>query len=287
MNTSTDQTFANLPVASIDADPDQPRKRFDKAALNELAASISSVGLLEPVIVRPVGERFVLIAGERRWRAAAIAGLEAIPSIIRDVHGAEAFELSMIENVVRADMNPIEEAAGYSRLVDAGMTVETIAARLGKTEQSIRFAMNLLRLDGPISDLVATGQLGTWDAWHIARLSIEGQHRVIRAMRDGELTKAGSVHRFALAVYEQESSVAMFGEADVETRSQERIASTRDVKAELERAVKALEAAAKLAATADSSEELAELVKRAGRLSTKVAADLKTSTARQLAATFE
>ena len=234
-------------------------------------------------MVRPTGETFTIIAGERRWRAAREAGWTAIASIVRDVDEAAAFELSMIENVVRADMNAIEEAAGYQKLVDGGMTVETIAARLGKTAQDVRFRVALLKLDAPIRDLVAAGQLGTWDAWHIARLTIEGQHRVIRAMRNGELKTTGAVHRFALAVYEQEAAVPMFGEAEVEVLPAARVAATRDLVTELSKTLAALERADALVGQAEVSDEATALLAAIRVRTTKLAAKVATTSARTLA----
>lgn len=285
--TTTD--LRHLELAAIAPDPGQPRKRFDRAQLDELATSIATVGLLEPIIVRPTGETYTIIAGERRWRAAGIAGLATIPAIVRhDLEPAAAFELSMIENIVRADMNPIEEAAGYRQLVDSGMTVDTIAARLGKTAQDVRFRMKLLELDRPIADLVAAGQLGVWDAWHIARLTIEGQHRVIRAMNAGELNAHGALHRLALAIFAQEAEVPMFGEVEVEATPAALAKTSRDLVAELARARTALERATALvagAAMTAETRELAAATKRAAvRLAASVDAAQGRAQARQLAA---
>lgn len=220
---------AALAIDSIEANPDQPRKRFEAGALDELAASIAAHGVLEPILVRPAGERYRIIAGERRWRAAKLAGLRRIPAIVRSgLTDAQAFELSMIENVIRADMDPVEEAAGYQTLIDAGLDVKAISQRLGKNVTAIRCRLDLLRLARPIRKLVADGQLDTQRAWHIARLSHEGQYQVMRAMSEGAVKTPAELGRLVSAIEERERQPTMF-EASVVEEGAERHRARREL----------------------------------------------------------
>lgn len=204
------QTTQTLPVSEIHPNPDQPRKHFDAVALDELATSLRTYGLIEPIIVRPDATGFEIIAGERRWRAAQLAGLVELPVIVRVENDADAFELSMIENVVRADMNPIEEAVGYQRLVDSGLDVATIASRIGKAQSTITNRIKLLKLADPLQALVASGQLDAWSAGHLTKLSHEGQHQVVQARANG--LGVLDVARMATAIFERESQTTAFGD---------------------------------------------------------------------------
>jgi len=122
-----------LPIEAVERNPDQPRKRFDEAQLEELAASIREHGVVEPILVRQVAGSYRILAGERRWRAAARAGLKEIPAVIREASDREAFELALVENLQRADLNAIEEAEAYEVLLtDHALTQEEIARRVGK-----------------------------------------------------------------------------------------------------------------------------------------------------------
>ena len=134
----------NLPVRLVDPNLDQPRRAFDEAALAELAQSIATVGVIQPIIVCKNGERYTIIAGERRYRAARMAGLDEIPAIVRDWEKQARLEAALIENLQRADLNPIEEAAGVKQLMEeTGLTQEKAAERLGKSRPAVA---NLLRL---------------------------------------------------------------------------------------------------------------------------------------------
>jgi ParB family chromosome partitioning protein len=139
----------------------QPRKTFDDARLEELAASIRTQGIIQPLVVRARdGGGYELIAGERRWRAAQKAGLHEVPAVIRDVAPAQAFEMALVENLQREDLNPIEEAAGYERLVaEFGYTQEKLADRVGKERSTVANSLRLLRLPETVRGLVAQGRL--------------------------------------------------------------------------------------------------------------------------------
>lgn len=189
----------DLPIDAVGPNPDQPRKTFERVPLEELAASIGAMGIVEPLIVQPwpptdetrIGfdPDWRIVAGERRWRAAKMAGLTVVPCLVRDdLADHEALELSMVENVLRRDMNPLEEAEGYQRLIDAGMTVESISARLGKRASAIRSSLTLLKLEPGIRDLVAKGHLTAWDGTRLTTLTWNGQCRALDTINRNGLT---------------------------------------------------------------------------------------------------
>jgi ParB family chromosome partitioning protein len=150
----------DLPVDSLVPNPQQPRKTFDPRALEELATSIRASGVLQPLVVRPSGSQFEILVGERRWRAAQQAGLIRVPAIIREASDAEALELGLVENLLREDLNPVEAAQAYQRLLaEFGWTQEELAQRLGKDRSSIANALRLLRLPEPIQEDLRTGRL--------------------------------------------------------------------------------------------------------------------------------
>lgn len=153
--------LALLPVAAIEPHPEQPRRHFDDAALDELAASIAARGVIQPVIVRPHGAgRWQLVAGERRWRAAQRAQLHEIPAIVRDLGEREVMALALIENLQREDLNPIEEARAYQRLADGeSMTQAEIARMVDKSRSHVANLQRLLSLPEPVIALVEEGRL--------------------------------------------------------------------------------------------------------------------------------
>jgi len=141
------ETLLEIPIAEIRVNRNQPRKLFDSAALQELAASIKASGVIQPVVVRRVSGGYELIAGERRWRAARQAGLERIPAVIREATDAESLELALVENLLREDLNPMEEAEAYQKLLaQFGWTQEELAQRIGRDRSSIANSLRLLRL---------------------------------------------------------------------------------------------------------------------------------------------
>lgn len=149
-----------LPVESLVPNPQQPRREFDPQALAELAASIRSSGVLQPLVVRPRGAQYEILVGERRWRAAQQAGLARVPAIVREATDGEALELALVENLLREDLNPIEEAQAYQRLLgEFGWTQEELARRLGRDRSSVANTLRLLRLPEPIRDDLRAGRL--------------------------------------------------------------------------------------------------------------------------------
>ena len=154
-----------LPIGQIDPNRDQPRRSFDENALKELAASIEAVGVLQPIIVAPDGERFTIIAGERRYRASRLAGLDEIPAIVRDWDSQRRLEAALIENLQRDDLNPVEEAMGVRQLMDeAGLTQERAAERLGKSRPAVANLLRLLTLPDSVKQLLAEGKLSAGHA---------------------------------------------------------------------------------------------------------------------------
>ena len=176
-------TLATLPVARIRPGRYQPRTRMDQEALAELAASILSQGLMQPVLVRPVDrDRYELIAGERRWRAAQMAGLQEIPALVREVADEAALAMSLIENIQRENLNPMEEAAGLQRLVDEfRMTHEQAADAVGRSRSATTNLLRLLRLAKPVQGMVMEGVLEMGHAR--ALLSLDGARQIEAANR--------------------------------------------------------------------------------------------------------
>lgn len=176
-------TLATLPVARIRPGRYQPRTRMDQEALAELASSIQSQGLMQPVLVRPVDrERYELIAGERRWRAAQMAGLQEIPALVREVADESALAMSLIENIQRENLNPMEEAAGLQRLVDEfRMTHEQAADAVGRSRSATTNLLRLLRLAKPVQGMVMEGVLEMGHAR--ALLTLDGARQIEAANR--------------------------------------------------------------------------------------------------------
>jgi ParB family transcriptional regulator, chromosome partitioning protein len=171
-----------LPVSAISRNPRQPRRAFDAGALEELATSIASVGVVQPVIVRKSEEGYELIAGERRWRAAQQAGFTVIPAIVRSASDVESLELALIENVVRQQLNPVDEAFALKVLMeDLGVTQEKLAARVGKSRSAIANKIRLLDLPAPVQDSLASGTLSEGHAR--ALLGLGGRGEQVRLAR--------------------------------------------------------------------------------------------------------
>ncbi|HEU4710789.1 MAG TPA: ParB/RepB/Spo0J family partition protein [Pyrinomonadaceae bacterium] len=181
---STDSTVdlgaepSEVDLNSITPGPMQPRTSFDEAALDRLADSIKTHGVVQPLLVRRRGEGFELIAGERRWRAAKMAGLGRVPILVRDVPDKDLLEIALIENIQREDLNPIEEAQAYKRLIEnVGLTQEALATRVGRDRSYITNYLRLLRLPDDLQQLVKDGQLSTGHARTILGVSQEDLQR--------------------------------------------------------------------------------------------------------------
>ena len=154
-----------VPIEHVSRNPRNPRRQFDEAELQDLASSISQHGIVQPVVVRPVGDRYEIIAGERRWRAAQLAGLHEIPVIVRDVDDRTALEIAIVENVQRADLNPLEEALGYDQLIaEYGYTQNDLGGIIGKSRSHVANSLRLLKLPEPVRDMLSSGELSAGHA---------------------------------------------------------------------------------------------------------------------------
>lgn len=189
-------------VSLIEPNRDQPRKDFNEEELQELAESIKNYGVLQPLLVQKKGTSYELIAGERRWRAAKLAGLREVPVVLREYNKQQAMEIALIENVQRSDLNPIEEAQAYQQLVkEFHLTQEEIAVRVSKNRATITNAMRLLKLDSQIQDLLIKGMISS------------GHARALLSLEDGQLQKkaAQEILDRGLSVRETEKLVKKMG----------------------------------------------------------------------------
>lgn len=154
-----------VPIEHVSRNPRNPRRQFDESELQDLASSIRQHGIVQPVVVRPVGDRHEIIAGERRWRAAQLAGLHEIPVIVRDVDDRTALEIAIVENVQRSDLNPLEEALGYDQLIaEYGYTQNDLGGIIGKSRSHVANSLRLLKLPEPVRDMLASGVLSAGHA---------------------------------------------------------------------------------------------------------------------------
>ena len=179
-----------LPIAKVEAYRKQPRKQFDEASLQDLADSIRRHGILQPLTVRKLSSGYYqIIAGERRWRAARMAGLSEVPVLIIEADDRKAMELAMIENLQREDLNPIEEAEGYKALMeDYGLTQEEAAERVGKSRSSVANVLRLLNLSAPVRALLAKGVLSAGHARALLPLKAAAQEKAAKAVAEGGLS---------------------------------------------------------------------------------------------------
>ena len=179
---------AQIELDKIAANPFQPRKQFDQEKLEQLAASIRQHGVLEPIVVRRVGDGYQIVVGERRWRACSLAGEAKIPAIVKDFTDRQMTEMALIENLQREDLNAIEEAEGYQILVNEfSLTQEEIAESVGKKRSSVANALRLLNLDEHLKQLVAEGQLSRGHAKVLLAVDNVKDRRVyaMRVIKDG------------------------------------------------------------------------------------------------------
>lgn len=181
------QGVSHIQLNLITANPFQPRKEFDEEKLQQLADSIKQHGVLEPIIVRRYNGGYQIVAGERRWRAGSLAGLESIPAIVKDLTDKEMTEIALIENLQREDLNAIEEAEGYRLLLEEfNLTQEEVAEAVGKKRSSITNALRLLNLDQQVKSLVSSGQLSKGHAKVLLSIEdvAERQHLAKRVIKE-------------------------------------------------------------------------------------------------------
>lgn len=203
-----------LPIELVYPNPAQPRKVFEAEALRELAESIQTSGLMQPitVVARPgaAGE-WMIVAGERRFRASKLAGLATIEAIVRELTDTQVAELALIENLLRRDLNEIEEARAYQAFIDNGYTVKTLAKLLGHSETGrVTSRLSLLNLDASLQDGMSKGAVTFTQGLAMSRLSIEGQFTLWRAIQDGKCATAGKLRRLAGALLDLENQIDLF-----------------------------------------------------------------------------
>jgi ParB family transcriptional regulator, chromosome partitioning protein len=182
-STTSDDPKTEVDIDTISPSPFQPRRAFDEIKLEELATSIRNQGIIQPLVVRPKGERFELIAGERRWRAAMKAGLSRVPVVVREASDHDALQLALIENLQREDLNPIEEATGYRRLQEEfTWSQEEVAEKVGKSRPAVTNALRLLSLPSEVQQEVAAGNLPAGQAR--ALLGLQSEAVIMTAYRE-------------------------------------------------------------------------------------------------------
>lgn len=183
------QTVSEIAISDIYANPDQPRKAFDEDALNELAASIKKHGVIMPIIVNKSGSRYMIIAGERRFRASKIAGLDTVPVIVKNYDERQIKEISLIENLQREDLNPIEAATAMRSLMDDyHLSQEDLADRIGKSRSAIANTLRLLNLQEEVLNMVKSGELSAGHARSIVSVPAADQKKMANAIVKGGLS---------------------------------------------------------------------------------------------------
>jgi ParB family chromosome partitioning protein len=205
----------------IDPNPEQPRQHIDPEKLTELAKSMIEQGVVQPLVVRRVGSRYQIIAGERRWRAAREAGLAKVPVIVRQAEDRELLEIALVENIQREELNPIEEAGAYRRLIaELGYSQEQVAARVGKDRSTVANLLRLLRLPREIRDLVAEQKLSPGHARPLLTLDApDAQVAIARQIVEKELSVRDVERRVQAAIRPAKTSKAT--RADANTREAE------------------------------------------------------------------
>ena len=191
-------SITSVRINDVEPNREQPRKQFPTEELEALSDSIVKYGVISPITVRRVGERYVIIAGERRWRAARMAGLSEIPVIIISADDKKAAEIALVENIQRSDLNPVEEAQAYAALIDQyGLTQEEVAEQIGKSRSSVTNSLRLLDLTDAVLSMLAAGKLSS------------GHAKVLLGIKDGEKLKAAAekVAEGELSVRETEKLV--------------------------------------------------------------------------------
>lgn len=204
-----EQEIKELFISMIDPNPDQPRREFEEQALNDLAESIRVHGLLQPILVRPIGERYIIIAGERRLRAARIAGFTKIKCIVQVCSDQEMTERALIENIQRADLSPIEEGLAYEKLIkDYGLNQEQVAQRVGKARATVANLLRVIQLPGTVLDLLRDNKISL------------GHAKVLLGVKDTSLQvlTAEKAAKEQLSVRETENLINRLNEKTVKTK---------------------------------------------------------------------
>lgn len=181
--TKNEESILDLRINDIDPNPEQPRKDFNREKIEELALSIEKHGVIQPIIVRPHGDRYMIIAGERRWRAGKLAGLDKVPAIVRDTDEKQMYMLALVENLQREDLDPIEEAKGIRQLIDEyNLTQDEIAAEVGKSRSAIANIVRLLNLPSWVQELIKKNELTPGHGRAI--LAVKERHHVENVVKE-------------------------------------------------------------------------------------------------------
>lgn len=192
---------ATIEISKITRNPNQPRKNFDETALQELADSIKHNGVLQPILVRRIGSKYQIVAGERRYQASKLAGLKEIPAVVRDIDDKEVFQLALIENLQRSDLSPMEEAKGYRQLIDSqGLTQEGLAKILSKSRSAIANTLRLMDLPTVVQEMIEQGLLTAGHARAILAVPTE----------EGRVELAQKVVKENLTVRQTENLAPLF-----------------------------------------------------------------------------
>lgn len=225
------ERLAEISIDRIDPNPFQPRQGLEPKKIQELARSLAQEGVMQPVVVRRCGARYQLIAGERRWRAARMAGIARVPAIVRDVEEERLLELALIENIQREDLNPIEEAGAYRRLVsELGLSQEQVAEKVGKDRSTIANLLRLLRLPEPIRKAISRGQMSP------------GHARPLLAIRDSstQIEIAREIVEKDLSVREVERRIQAYVEPSAKEKKKAVLRSDPNTRAAEDRLRQAL-----------------------------------------------
>jgi ParB family transcriptional regulator, chromosome partitioning protein len=231
-------TSLDLDIDLISPNPDQPRSRFTEEGLAELEQSIRMNGVVQPIVVRQIGSRYEIVAGERRWRASQRAELRKIPAVVKEVSDEKMLELALIENIQRQELNPIEEAKAYRKLIDQlGLTQEEVAERVGKSRTVVTTAMRLLKLPNEVLREIETGRIS---AGHGRALLMSDDRSIQRQV-------ANSIIDYGLSVRETEKTIKRLGKSP-QTTDKKQVTRVVDanVKAAETRLMRALSTSVKI-----------------------------------------
>lgn len=216
---SPKDNILELDIDQIQPNSDQPRTRFPDAALDELAQSIRTNGIVQPIVVRKKGPKYQIVAGERRWRAAQRAGLRRIPVVVREVSDDKLLEIALIENIQRQDLNAVEEARAFRKLIDTiGLTQEMVSDRIGKERSMISTSLRLLKLPDEVLTYIEEEKL---TAGH-------GRALLLVADQSAQRRIAKSIVDLSLSVREAEKLVRRFGKTDSQTTEKNTVKATKD-----------------------------------------------------------
>lgn len=217
--TASEEGFIEIDIDLITPNAEQPRTRFTEASLDELAQSIKVNGVVQPILVRKKGSGYELVAGERRWRASQRLGLTKIPAVVKDISDDKVLELALVENIQRQELNAIEEARAYRKLIDSiGLTQEMVAGRVGKDRTFIANYLRLLRLPDDIQDLVSEEKISVGHARALLMVdNSDAQRRVAR-----------SIMEMSLSVRETEKAVKRVSRGDAEITAKQKVKPKQD-----------------------------------------------------------